>query len=408
MPHLPSSPRLRHALVLGLALCCTTLEAAPAKTPVKGKADGAAVKSQGEDAELLKWLHHWVELSFALDKDLPLDPALRAGANALRETHLKQVRPLLAAWMAEERVQQRAAGAAGTAASLYFPLMSRLFNELALWQLDTGDAAYEAATLAVLKAEPRVCVTDGGWRFGDFARRITRIQAMPVAQREAALANEGRMLARWGQARPVQLPMPLPLPQEAVALAISRWQAGGPRPALALTPALADSVLSKRLAYDKLHKDEQCALQQWWLQLSLLQDVAPAHALRAYRYGTMSVAADRYDDFRSMQSAEKSSSARPYPPLAMRFEVTGTTTVRVRLDGNGLVQEASIIGRKIEVPGIRDAYPVAFEQVFDAAALAHAMSGLSFAPSKTGYTNFQMAWKLEDRHDTADGEEGTP
>jgi hypothetical protein len=34
---------------------------------------------------------------------------------------------------------------------LYFAVWARLLNELALWQIEPGDPAYERATLAVLK-----------------------------------------------------------------------------------------------------------------------------------------------------------------------------------------------------------------------------------------------------------------
>ena len=407
--HRPSLlPVCRHILSLGLALCCTSLIAEPVKSkrdnsPGKNKGDGALLIQQREDATILKWLHHGVESYFALDPDLSLDPALRTAANALRKAHLTRIAPLLAQWIAEERAQQRAAGGSGASEELYFPLRSRLFNEMALWQLDTGDAAYEEATLSLLNTEPKVCLMQSDGHFGDFSQRMTRIQTMPAVRRDAVLASEGQMLARWGQSRPAVQPMPVPLPQEQFAALVKRWQVGGARPALAFPPLLTYRVLAQREAYDAMDKDEQCALQQWWLQLSLLQGATPAQALTAFRYGTLSSASDRYIEA-AEKPGESSLSGKHYPALARRFAVTGATTVRVRLDSAGRPQEASIVERKIDVPGIRHAPPVAFEQIFDAATLAYAMTGQSYTQTGDGYTSFQMRWSLDEAEKTLNGE----
>lgn len=394
-------PILRHALPFGVALWCTTVAAAP-------------VQDRGQYAEILAQLHREVALVFTLDAKLELDPPLRASAMALGDAHLAQVDRMLESWLNEEAAQQTETKAGR---DLYTAVHARLLNELAMWQLDAGDAAYEEATLAVLKTARRVCVGNADWRFNDFSRKVARIQAMPAWRRDAALATERQLLARWDKARPAIPAMPEPLPQDAVATFIQRWQDGAPRPALALPPMLADALLSKRSAYAALDRDEQCGLHQWWLQLSLLQGATPAQVLYGFRYATLNTVTERYagayDDTGggAMPPATRSG----YPQLARRFSATGTSTVRVQLDSAQLPRQASIVERTLQVPGIRSARPIAFEQIFDAAALSHAMKGTSYPkPDNGDSVRYQLVWDLtapdaeQDNQPKQTGKRATP
>ncbi|MCU6501408.1 hypothetical protein LPN04_26750 [Rugamonas sp. A1-17] len=337
-----------------------------------------------------------MQRSFALDKDLKLDPALRSAADEIGAAHIARLDQLFPLWLAEERQAQTTAAADKAAgyARLPFAVWARMLNELALWQIDPGDADYERATLAVLQSSPRVCFVAGDYRYTDFAARIVRIQEMPAGQRAAALATERRLLGRWGQARADVPAWPDPLPQDAGAQWRKRLALAGERPVRALPPVLAHAMLVEKKSFDELHPQLKCALQQWWLQVSLRQGATPAAALNAFRYGTLINAADRLGNDADRAPPAPGGQAA-YPAVAARFSVTGTTTMRARLDAAGKPVQASVAGRKIDVPGVRGARPVAFENVFDAAAVKYALGGYRYdQPRGAEPFVFQLVWTL--------------
>jgi hypothetical protein len=286
---------------------------------------------------------------------------------------------------------------------------ARVLNELALWELEPGDAQYENGTLAALRNGPGVRELYGDARFPDFAYRILRIQALPVAERDAMLAGERQLLAHWGQARTDPAPWPDPLPQQAAYALLQRGPADADHPRLPLPPMLAFTVLGKDQDYTTLQPMERCMLQQWWLRERLRQGVAPATALNAFRYGTMLTTVDRMSNvFDKPGAADGKNPAGPppYPAIARRYEVTGVTTMRVRLDADGKPMETAVIGRKIEVPGIRGVRPVAFENVFDAAMAKFATDRQFAKPSGNASFQFQMVWSLDDDDNKTDAPKG--
>lgn len=351
------------------------------------------------DAQIVKSLHKDLVRSFVLNKELRVDPALRAAANDMGADHLGRVDQMLLAWVREERGQQTANGQAYDQVESYFAVWARLLNELALWQLAPGDADYERATLAVLKSSLLVCDGAGDSRFTDFSSRILRIQAMPAQQRAAALATERQLLAHWGQAYSAIAPWPDPLPQEAALALLKRPLAE--RPALPVPPLLASKLVAGQKPYATLHPDVQCALHQWWLRESLRQGATPAAVLNAFRYGTLITAnvrlAGTYDDASTDAEPASDPAIPPYPRIARRFEVTGVTTVRVTLDAAGKPRQASVANREIKVQGIRVARPVAFENAFDQVSISHALERKQYAkPTGTAPLLFQMVWTLHD------------
>jgi hypothetical protein len=352
-------------------------------------------------AKMTKWLHDDLASAFTLDKQLALDPDLRAAAEKIAAEHLARIDKLLPMWVEEERVHQSGAGNPPSSTSVYGAVRARLLNELALWQLEPGDAHYEKATLAALRTGPSVCVLYGDARFLDFTYRILRIQALPAAEREPMLAGERQLLTHWGRPRANPAPWPDPLPQQAAYALLRRGPADADHPRLALPPMVALSVLGKGQDYAGLHLWERCMLQQWWLRESLRQGVAPAVALNAFRYGTMLTAVDRFGnawDKPNAADVKNPAGPPPYPGVATRFEATGATTVSVRLDAQGKPLDAAIIGRKIAVPGIRGVRPVAFENVFDAVTVKYAMDEARHydKPSGNAPYKFQMNWSLDD------------
>ena len=381
--------------LFSIALACTL---------ACGITGAQAAEPQGPAEELrtqmLHGLHGGVAPAFVLDKDLPLDPALRTEADRLSAEHLERVDKLLPAWVDEERARQTHAGKAPASTAVYFAVLARLLNELSLWQLEAGDAHYESTTLAVLRSATRVCDLSGDYRLTDFASRILRIQALPAAERKAMLASERELLAHWGRPRADLPPWPDPLPQQAAFALLQRGPADAGHPRLALPPRLAAAALGFGRDYAAMHPVERCALQQWWLQESLRAGATPAAALNAFRYGTMLTAVDRFGDALDKPgAAEKQDPAGPppYPGIAARFGATGVTTVSVRLDAAGTPLQAAVTGRKVDVPGIHGVRPVAFENVFDATIEKYAIEGgRHYArPSGDAPYTFQMVWHLD-------------
>jgi hypothetical protein len=355
---------------------------------------------------MARQLDSYLVRSFTLPDDIKLDPALRAEADNIGAAHLARVRQLVPGWLQDERRVQNDAGVKPRNDYVFYAVWARLLNELALWQIEPGDAAYERATLEVLKTSPQVCETGKDPLFSDFAGRINRLQAMPPAQRKAALATERELLQHWGAPRSAVQPWPDPLAQDTAMAAVAQIRAGGTRPPLALPPHLASTLLAKRKAYDELAWEAKCAVQQWWLRVSLAQGATPAAALNAFRYGTLITATDRFG--RMFESgkpgvAGAEAPATPsYPKLAVRFDVSGVTRISRQFDAAGQPVAASVIQRKIEVQGIRGTRPVAFENTFDAISVHFALK--SGPSAKTGDTGkpaspkvFDLAWKLDPR-----------
>lgn len=380
--------RLRHLVSLGLLVGCITSAGAAPAAPSEA------------DVSMAMELHAELARSFFLSKELQIDPALRVAANNISSAHLSRMKQLLPLWLQEERRLQSTEPEIAGKGAVSFAVWARVLNELALWQIESGDAEYEKATLDVLKKSPLVCRTAGDFRYSDFSTRMLRVQAMPTAQRQAALDTERLLLERWGKPRPALQPWPNPLPQDAGMLAIAQIQSGGPRPPLALAPHLASSLLAEREGYEDQPWESRCAFQRWWLQVSLAQGAAPAAALTAFRYGTLLTATDRLGTrFETDENGETEteSAARPaYPKLAAHFDVTGVTTVTRRPGAPGKPAQASVTGRKIAVRGIRDTRPVAFENTFDAVAVQYALkNGGSAKRGKTEPEVFDMVWNLE-------------
>lgn len=346
------------------------------------------------EKDVVQGLHRDLVRSFVLHQDLPLDPALRAAADEIGAAHLARMAQVLPGWVEQERARQNAPGAVHQAWELYFAVWARVLNELALWQMEPGDPAYENATLAAIKGSPQICRFGGDARFSDFSSRVARLQAMPAAQRNAALATERQLLAHWGQARPALAPWPARLPQDSAVAALS--QDGG---RLALPPIVASELLGERKDYATLHPEEQCRVQQWWLRESLRRGTPPAAALQAFRYGTMITATPRFAGTFDLPSAdgkpEPASDKPPFPKIALRFMVTGRTTLSVLFDAAGKPRDVTVIERKVYMPGVLNSPPLAFETIFDQAAIRYALNGFHYDnPKGASPFKFQLVWTL--------------
>lgn len=375
----------RAARLVPLALLLGWLPCAAAAPEPDSEEDAAFIKDVGEG----------LARSFTLSKGLALDPALRRAGDDMAAAHLTRIRGLLPAWLKEERALQGKAPGAHRGDALY-AVAARAYNELALWQVEPGDSAYESAVLDAIRRAPLACRMDGGRLTHEFARRLLRIQAMPQAQQEAALRTERTLLEHWGKPRVAIPAWPDPLPTEAALAAAARGAAARP---VALPPILAQSLLTDGRPYRELAWDERCVVHQWWLRASLAQGASAEVALAAFRYGTLLTLADRFggddDAAADADNAAPAGGPLPYPKLAARYGVQGATTIRRSFDAKGKPLQASVTARRIEVPGIRGVRPVLFEDVFDAASIRHGMAPGS--GEQAGPPLYEMVWSLEPR-----------
>lgn len=329
-----------------------------------------------EQAEMLAGLKKEVVRAFTLPKVQQLDPELRAAAEKIGADQVKRIEKQLPEWLMEEKLALNdASNQKGRVA--FSAVAARVLNELAYWQIEPGDPAYERATLELIKRSPDVCKMGKLPLTADFARRIARIQAMPPAQRAPLLEAEARLLERWGKPHAEPLPWPEPPAQQHIADAVVRI-ASGKRPLTPLPPVLAWPLLSEGQPYDQLTPEVKCHAQRWWLIESLAQGVAPETALNAFRYGTLFTATVRFGkafDPPAGEAPEERSDGRPaFPGLASRYGVSGVTKVRRTFDASGKPVGAMVFARKITVPGIRNMRPIAFEDTFDQATLKGALN----------------------------------
>jgi hypothetical protein len=338
--------------------------------------------------------------AFELSKTPRIDPALRAQAESLRAAHLDRIGRLLPDWVRDEYRLQVKEGVLERH-SVFYAVWARMLNELALWQIEPGNAAYEQAMLEAVKGSPGVCRLELRAGYPDFASRVMRLQAMPQAQRQAALAEERELLAHWGRPRAALAPWPDPLPQDAGMAVVARMRVEGPTPALALAPTLASVMLARHTGYDELDEESKCLFQQWRLRTSLEQGATPAAALNAFRYGTMITAMARVGRFFEEQNAGTASpaagtGASAYPRLASVFDVQGRVTVRRRLDTAGRPSEVSVIKRAIAVRGIRDVRPVAFENTFDELTVKNFLEAkVDVKPGPDNSQTLEWLWTLK-------------
>ena len=236
-----STLRLRIGLLMSIGVLAGGACAVP---------PAAANAPSAEDAAMAQRVERDLGLVFIMPPDIKLDPVLRTEADAIAAAHLARMHALVPGWIEEERRLQAAADGKAPSGPVYYAVFARMLNELALWQLAPGDAAYEKATLDAILATPAVCANAGHDRHHDFLTRIVRVQAMPPQARAAALATERRLLEAWGKPHPAPPPWPNPLPQEAGMETVVQMRSGGARPPLALSPVLASILLAERERYE--------------------------------------------------------------------------------------------------------------------------------------------------------------
>ena len=335
-------------------------------------------------------------LAFELSDGVELDPALRAAANVIAAEHRSRMSAVFTSWVTQERA---VIGASMPVNKLGDRLARRLFNEVALWKLSSfGPGLDQTLQPAFLK--PGICRDMGKHSF--FADQMLWLQALPASQREVALVKERELLNAWGTGRTSLPDWPLPQ-QEGMLQALAQLRSGTASFDPALAPVLAARWLNDdKAAYASLPWNERCALNQWWLRVTLRKS-APLReqALVAFRYALMPSALERWADLTPAGAGGPAPASQEYPIFASMHGVEGTITVQSVVDVDGRFQRATVVKREVTVDGIRGVRPVAFETVLDEASLARA--ALVSYPKKTAaqtkdglYTGrFEIVWKLQ-------------
>jgi hypothetical protein len=374
---------------LDVVLCCVALSL------LMGVADAAPLTVQELLAEEdLALVNEWAEhdrREFAVPDDIPLDPPLREAAERMAQEHAARVRELLPVWIAQERA------ASGTenlrSAALSHLIFRRVLNEEAIWWVEGGGQANDDAWLKAALA-PKACSQLPPTYFG---RRMAMIQSAPLESRPALLAAEREMLLRWGTKRQSLPRRPEAAELDAAARAITLLRAGMPVTVEPMTPFLAWQLFMRNRKPGKPDRWEQCAQSQWWLASQLADGKADrTKALAVYRYSTMLDVGDFVPSsvMKGPAATRPEDGKQTYPPAARYFDAEGSTTVEVETDVNGKFVDARVVGREITVPGVRDNPPVAFEALFDAAALDY-FAKRSYADGKAGRHEFKLVWRLK-------------
>jgi hypothetical protein len=349
-----------------------------------------------QDAELVKAVVAWNKGAFGLPDDMVLDPSLRAAVSPLVQELLARLRTLIPTWIAEERAAAKDPNLRG--ARLAQALYLRSINEIAIGSVESVGPAYDEAWLKAALA-PSAC----RYLFPTyFARRIAMIQRAPMDVRATLLAAEKELLARWGTARQGLPPRPAAAELVAANQAVTRLRESLPVTAVPMTPFLAGQVFARDRKVGKPDRWEQCATSQWWLQSQLAEPNADRRqALVVYLYSTM----PDPDDFvpeadNSNSGPTRSADGKPsYPRSARYFQAEGATTLKVSLNDQGHVIKAEVVSRDLQVPGVRNNRPVAFETLFDGAALEFARQR-TYSAGRAREEQFVLTWTLsEDGHE---------
>lgn len=333
------------------------------------------------DAELIERWQPSADRVFQAPPAGILDAPLQQAAEELAALARQRVSVSAPVWLAELRARIQPTPKPD---HLHELLHQRLADELARWHLQPLTPALTEAWIAAA-LQPAFCNFNNGPSW--YSRQALRWSMLPLGAREALVESERAALLRFGQAPPVPA-RPVPGALEAAGEALERVRRQGPRPRVAMPPMLAYRVLAPGLAVADLDLVKRCALNQWWLRVRLAEAptddaAARAAALDAFRYDWLPELQDQYGERPPKKDTEGSELAHGYPSLARRVELTGTVTVRVRLDERWRVREAHVVERDLRVPGLAGR-PVAYETALDGAALLQARdpARVVFQPGK--------------------------
>ena len=359
-----------HAPLLALVLTAMPCFVAGAQTP-------AASAPVAEPADA--WIDRFVSQNVVphLRVHAEHDAVTKQAAVAMVTEHLPRVRALMQAWWQEELKAEAPQLAADR-------VIARLYNEFAVWSLDSDGPAHDALVLKALQnetachplAEP---VTE-------LDQRLSRLRSLPPEALQQALAHERALLARWGQPRQAIAASAFP-----VAQWLERVRKGDTAGLLPLPSTLRaygpDARPGQRREVSRARSLDRCLLNHWALRSELNRADAPtdaaaqAKALARFREGVFIQLPELL--WMSRESAGTPlKSEDGYPELPKRFGVMGSVTLIVEIDAKGNLLDAQVYERQLKVPGIpAGVRPAAFEGLLDEASLVRARAQTYKAPA---------------------------
>lgn len=375
------------AVFWGVLLCAGV----PGWSPAALAADDALTVQSllaEQDEIVVRQAVIWNEKFLRMPQAQTLDPALREAVDQMADEQVRRLPSLIRRWIAEERAARQQPTLRGP--ELLLPLVRRSINEIAVAALESAGPAHDEVWLKAALA-PQACELLSA--VSPFARRIAMIQAAPADARPALLAAEKELLARWGLPREGLPARPSAAELMAAEHAVTRLRAGQPVAAAPMTPYLAAMVFARQRKTDL---SERCAISQWWLQSQLAEGkVDRNRALAVYRYSMMLDVDVLVPKAYQPGSATAQAPDKPrYPRTAQFFQAEGVTTLKVGVDGQGKALLAEVVARQITVPGVRGNLPLAFEALFDDAAIGFALQR-SYPPGKAGEQQFEVSWSLD-------------
>ncbi len=359
-----------------LAACAAfAMASGPAVAQVPASAPSASAPAAESPTA---WIDRFVTLNVVphLRIHAAHDELTKQAALAMVTEHLPRVRALMAAWWQQELAAEQPQLAADRT-------IARLYNEFALWSLDSTGPAHDALVLQALQSE--TACHPLAEPVTEFDQRLTRLRSLPPEALTQALGHERALLARWGQPRQLQAAKPLP-----VAAWLEKVRKGDTAGLLPLPGTLRaygpDARPGQRKEASRARALDRCLLNHWALRSELarpeLQADAAARALALARFRE-GVAIQLPELLWTSREAAGTplKSDDGYPELPKRFGVEGTVTLVVELDGKGNLLNAQVHDRQLRVPGIpADVRPAAFEALLDEASLAKAKAMTYRAP----------------------------
>ena len=294
------------------------------------------------------------------------DPELRTELLALLADYRAALPGLVRQWMLdahalEERQRPRA-------------VYNRFLAELTVLRMEPVDDAKDDARWLAAVRQPQSCVAD----FEPIGvQPLLYLQALPKAQRAAALKAERARLQRFGKARGLDLKAPLRELLDDDRRAIQAIQAIGFGQWPALPPVLAELWLGDAFELP-MNLPERCAATQWWLKLPATKALPEAEQLAVVRYAMAPRAADI---FPKQDRVERARITDGTGAMQAFFCVSGTIKLLLGIDKAGKVVETRVLKREVHAPGVGVALPpLAFETLLDAPAAAKARTQSYAAP----------------------------
>ena len=209
------------------------------------------------------------------------DEITQQAALAMVADHLPRLRALMLTWWQQELKAEQPQLAADR-------VIARVYNEFALWSLDSDGPAHEALVLQALQSE--TACHPLAEPVTEMDQRLSRLRSLPPEALRQALAHERNLLARWGQPRTLAVAQPLPV--AAWLELVRKGNTAGLQPLPSTLRSYGpDARPGQRKELARARALDRCLLHHWALRSELARPevqadaAAPARALARFREG---------------------------------------------------------------------------------------------------------------------------